>query len=33
MTAVQGLAYVGFAESMLGLGVTEAARQAFDAGT
>ena len=27
---VQGLAYVGFAESMLGLGVTEAARQAFE---
>ncbi len=30
MAAVQGLAYVGFAESMLGLGVTEAARQAFE---
>ena len=30
MTAVQALAYVGFAESMLGLGVTEAARQAFE---
>jgi DNA-binding CsgD family transcriptional regulator len=29
MTAVQALAYVGFAESMLGLGVTESARQAF----
>ena len=30
MTAVQALAYVGFAESMLGLGVTEAARQAYE---
>jgi DNA-binding CsgD family transcriptional regulator len=30
MTAVQALAYVGFAESMLGLGVTEAAREAFE---
>ena len=30
MTAVQALAYVGFAESMLGLGVTAAARQAFE---
>jgi DNA-binding NarL/FixJ family response regulator len=30
MTAVQGLAYVGFVESMLGLGVTDAARQAFE---
>jgi DNA-binding CsgD family transcriptional regulator len=30
MTAIQALAYVGFAESMLGLGVTEAARLAFE---
>jgi len=28
-TVVEALAFVGFAESMLGLGVTEAARQAF----
>ena len=30
MTAVLALAYVGFAESMLGLGVTAAARQGFE---